>query len=186
MNSEMEYKVRKMDDKSKTLVELSEEIAKGGELKRGTVFQILRAKRAGFESRSAYREHLAKIAGFESRSAYNEHLKQVKFEESLKSNTNSDLESFAVVDKELIGVQVFDSGRQELRAQLEKLLGFLRTREREIIVARFYEGKTLKETGEIYELSPERIRQLQNTAIRKLKRYAGKFPSLEDYYTLIS
>lgn len=61
-----------------------------------------------------------------------------------------------------------------MRQQVREFLGILTTREKEIIEHRFgiYDGepKTLHVIGDMYGLSKERIRQLQNRALDKLKR----------------
>ncbi|KAF7044729.1 hypothetical protein CFC21_053921 [Triticum aestivum] len=61
-----------------------------------------------------------------------------------------------------------------MRQQVREFLGILSTREKEIIEHRFgiYDGepKTLHVIGDMYGLSKERIRQLQNRALDKLKR----------------
>ncbi|XP_010229645.1 RNA polymerase sigma factor sigF, chloroplastic isoform X2 [Brachypodium distachyon] len=64
--------------------------------------------------------------------------------------------------------------RMMMRQQVRDFLGILSTREKEIIEHRFgiYDGepKTLHVIGDMYGLSKERIRQLQNRALDKLKR----------------
>lgn len=64
-----------------------------------------------------------------------------------------------------------------MRQQVREFLGILSTREKEIIEHRFgiYDGepKTLHVIGDMYGLSKERIRQLQNRALEKLKRSAS-------------
>lgn len=61
-----------------------------------------------------------------------------------------------------------------MRQQVREFLGILSTREKEIVEHRFgiYDGepKTLHVIGDMYGLSKERIRQLQNRALDKLKR----------------
>ena len=51
-------------------------------------------------------------------------------------------------------------------------------REKEILRHRFYEKKTLKETGIIWGITKERIRQIQKRAIVKLKESLDKDPIL--------
>jgi RNA polymerase sigma factor (sigma-70 family) len=64
--------------------------------------------------------------------------------------------------------------RMMMRQQVRDFLGILSTREKEIIEHRLgiYDGepKTLHVIGDMYGLSKERIRQLQNRALDKLKR----------------
>ena len=55
----------------------------------------------------------------------------------------------------------------------------LDNRRKDILLARYKEGKTLKECGERYKLSAERIRQLSETAVSQLRKQAsGPFFSL--------
>jgi RNA polymerase primary sigma factor len=67
---------------------------------------------------------------------------------------------------------------KDLLAKLPKLLSVLTKREREIIVLRYgLEGvkqKTLEEVGAHFNITRERIRQLQNLAIEKMYEYATK------------
>ena len=43
------------------------------------------------------------------------------------------------------------------------------SREHQVLKCRYYEGMTLKETGEVFGLSIERIRQLEKAAMRQLR-----------------
>lgn len=66
---------------------------------------------------------------------------------------------------------------KDRRKELEKLLGTLSPREEKILRLRFgLDGpeKTLKEAGEEFHLTRERIRQIEVKALRKLKRRAKK------------
>jgi RNA polymerase primary sigma factor len=63
--------------------------------------------------------------------------------------------------------------QQELTARLQQLLEVLTTRERRIIMLRFGLGgereHTLEEIGKHFELSRERIRQIEQVAMEKLR-----------------
>jgi len=65
-----------------------------------------------------------------------------------------------------------------MRDELSELLGVLDDRERKIIFKRFgLDGgkpKTLEEVGEKFGVTRERIRQLQNIALAKLRRALAK------------
>jgi RNA polymerase primary sigma factor len=67
---------------------------------------------------------------------------------------------------------------KDLRGEVGDLLGVLDERERRIINCRFgLEGqrlRTLEEVGEKFGVTRERIRQLQNIALSKLRRALGK------------
>ena len=67
---------------------------------------------------------------------------------------------------------------KNLRAELSELLGVLDNRQRKIIFERFgWDGgkpKTLEEVGKKFEVTRERIGQLQNIALAKLRRAHAK------------
>ena len=67
---------------------------------------------------------------------------------------------------------------EELHKQLESLLNVLDEREKEIIKHRYglegVEPKTLNEVGEMLGISRERVRQLENRALKKLRALAMK------------
>jgi RNA polymerase primary sigma factor len=56
------------------------------------------------------------------------------------------------------------------QAVLQDAMGALSPREREIIAQRFQEGLTLQEVGERFGITRERTRQLQEQALRKLRK----------------
>ena len=55
------------------------------------------------------------------------------------------------------------------------VLSRLNDRERMIIRMRFWEGKTLKEIGDVFGLSRERARQIEAIALAKLRKEAREF-----------
>lgn len=67
---------------------------------------------------------------------------------------------------------------KNMHNQLEGLLSVLDARERSIIDARFglngHKPKTLEEVGQVFGVTRERIRQLQNIALKKLRRALQK------------
>ena len=72
-----------------------------------------------------------------------------------------------------------------IHEDIEKSLHILNKRERDIIIKRFgLDGETpmtLEDIGKVYGITRERIRQIENRAMRKLK--APKIrKNLEDYY----
>ncbi|MDI9586267.1 MAG: sigma-70 family RNA polymerase sigma factor, partial [Acidobacteriota bacterium] len=71
-----------------------------------------------------------------------------------------------------------------LREQLEKVLEQLSEREREVLKLRFglEDGysRTLEEVGHIFEVTRERIRQIEAKALKKL-RHPGRNRRLRDY-----
>lgn len=77
-----------------------------------------------------------------------------------------------------------NSLRSRLLEDLNKMLDRLDTRERQILELHYGlndgEPKTLEEIGTIFNLSRERIRQIENSAKKKLQKLAEQ-ASLEDY-----
>lgn len=59
--------------------------------------------------------------------------------------------------------------RRERTEALKRALDTLTGRERDVILYRFAEGLTQRETGKIYEVTGERIRQIEAKALRKLR-----------------
>lgn len=74
--------------------------------------------------------------------------------------------------------------RGALRSQVRRALGELDEKERRVILLRFgltgEEPKTLKEIGEVMNLSRERIRQIEAQALKKLNR-SSKCQQLRSY-----
>lgn len=62
--------------------------------------------------------------------------------------------------------------REQIHGAIERELEALPEREADVIRKRYYEGLTLKETGAAIGVGPERIRQLEAKALRKLRRPA--------------
>uniref|UniRef100_A0A0E0D1P3 RNA polymerase sigma factor n=1 Tax=Oryza meridionalis TaxID=40149 RepID=A0A0E0D1P3_9ORYZ len=79
--------------------------------------------------------------------------------------------------------------RMMMRQQVRDFLGILSPREKEIIEHRFGihdgEPKTLHVIGDMFGLSKERIRQLQNRALEKLKRSASS-QGFDVYFDLLT
>lgn len=63
-----------------------------------------------------------------------------------------------------------NSYRQELRAVLDKALSLLPDRQRNVIARRFYEGLTLRQAAELDGVTQERIRQMEDKALRALRQ----------------
>lgn len=60
--------------------------------------------------------------------------------------------------------------RQELRAVLDKALSLLPDRQRNVIAWRFYEGLTLQQAATLDGVTQERIRQMEDKALRALRQ----------------
>ena len=99
-----------------------------------------------------------------TRNTVNHHLRRgyrtmprVPYEDMLEDVSDDELE---IVDR-----IIEDERLKELASSLE----LLPWREREIIVMRFYYGKSSKEVAELMKLSHENVRYLQNKAVKKLR-----------------
>ena len=80
---------------------------------------------------------------------------------------------------------LFDSASRELlKEQVDQVLGTLSDRERRVLVERFglNDGrpKTLEEVGRMFQVTRERIRQIEAKALRKL-RHPSRGNKLRDY-----
>jgi RNA polymerase primary sigma factor len=74
--------------------------------------------------------------------------------------------------------------RQNLRMQTKKVLSTLTPREEKVLCMRFGIGEksdhTLEEVGQVFEVTRERIRQIEAKALRKL-RHPSRLKRLEDF-----
>jgi RNA polymerase primary sigma factor len=75
--------------------------------------------------------------------------------------------------------------QRELREQLDFMLSKLTARESDVLRYRFglmgAEELTLADVGLIYDVTRERIRQIENKALRKLKYHEGRSQRLHAY-----
>jgi RNA polymerase primary sigma factor len=71
-----------------------------------------------------------------------------------------------------------------LKAQLDRVLGELTDRERKVLLLRFGledgRSRTLEEVGKEFNVTRERIRQIEAKALRKL-RHPSRSRKLKDY-----
>ena len=56
---------------------------------------------------------------------------------------------------------------------VEQLLECLDDREKDIIIKRYYNGLTLEQVGSLLNLTRERIRQIEDKALRRMRKYCG-------------
>ena len=92
------------------------------------------------------------------------------------------LQDFLKDDRDPMGDVLERIHREELREALERELDAIPEREATVIRTRFFEGLTLKEAGAAMGVTPERVRQLEETALRKLRRPAPT-RRLQAYFT---
>ena len=72
----------------------------------------------------------------------------------------------------------------ELKKALTLALATLTAREERVIRERFFYGKTLEEVGQTFSVTRDRIRQIQNKALRKLQHPTRK-EMLQDFMEAI-
>lgn len=98
---------------------------------------------------------------------------------SIERNRESD-SKFTEVPLSM-GIYVINIDQIAATNELKKCLDTLDERRRNIIIERFFQGKTLKEVGEIHGISEERARVLQVQGLNKLKENKK---TLADIYNL--
>jgi RNA polymerase primary sigma factor len=108
----------------------------------------------------------------------------MSLESPVGNEDNSELSDF-IEDENLPGPMDATS-MQMLREQLQSILGELGKREREVLEMRFglKDGRphTLEEVGQAFNVTRERIRQIESKALRKL-RHPGRSRKLRDFLT---
>lgn len=80
---------------------------------------------------------------------------------------------------------IADIDLHDLSERVDKVLRSLKSREREVLIERFGlnggREKTLEEVGEIFCVTRERIRQIENKALRCLQ-HPSRSRQLHDYH----
>ncbi|MBN1262220.1 MAG: RNA polymerase sigma factor RpoD [Anaerolineae bacterium] len=108
----------------------------------------------------------------------------MSLESPVGNEDDSELSDF-IEDENLPGPMDATS-MQMLREQLQSILGELGEREREVLEMRFGlkdgEPHTLEEVGQAFNVTRERIRQIESKALRKL-RHPGRSRKLRDFLT---
>ncbi len=61
--------------------------------------------------------------------------------------------------------------QESLQHDIEKRLELLHTRERDVIILHYFQGKKLEEIADIYGITRERVRVIKDKAIRRLKQH---------------
>ena len=107
----------------------------------------------------------------------------VSLETPIGEEDDSHLGDF--IEDEVIENPVDYTTRVVLREQLDEVLDTLTDREADVLRMRFgmYDGRThtLEEVGQIFGVTRERIRQIENKAIRKL-RHPSRAKKIKDFY----
>ena len=106
----------------------------------------------------------------------------MSLESPVGNEDNSELSDF-IKDENIPGPMDATSVRM-LREQLQNILGELGDREREVLEMRFGlkdgESHTLEEVGQAFDVTRERIRQIESKSLRKL-RHPGRSRKLRDF-----
>ncbi len=109
-------------------------------------------------------------------------LEPVSLETPIGEEDESHLGDFIRDDNVLVPADV--AAQNSLREQLEEMLNSLTNREREVLRLRFglKDGhpRTLEEVGKEFDVTRERIRQIEAKALRKLK-HPSRIKKLKDY-----
>ena len=106
----------------------------------------------------------------------------VSLETPVGEEEDAHLEDF--IQDEEAGVPVDEAGRQMLRRELMNVLKSLTPREERVIALRFGledgRARTLEELGQEFNITRERVRQIEAKALRKL-RHPSRAKRLRDY-----
>jgi len=90
------------------------------------------------------------------------------------------------IEDETIPGPADEASRRLLREQMRDILSLLTKREREVLSLRFGledgQGRTLEEVGKEFQITRERVRQIEAKALRKL-RHPQRSRKLKDYLT---
>ena len=217
MVSELESKVRKLDNKRKSIAKSASEIARKSGINEMYATNIIFAKRQGFSSFNEWlrsylkkrgfsegRDYLNYLAerngfkdykelrdrvymnkGFCGRADYDNYLHHknsghVKNEEeyfegifrSKLDTEHKDAKYFdnLVADNDYSLISILENAdkKEEIKALLEKIINKLPKKYQRVIRGRFYEEKTLEEIGKELKISRERVRQIEQYAIKRL------------------
>ena len=185
MASELEARVRELDDENKSGVNSARELANRLNLNYRTVSIWIIAKRRGFDSLKSYFDFLAQKNGFKSQSKYQLYLREMKkiFPNDPENGHIKYINPF-ILDRIRIqrDCSLIDIMNEEIKGLLEKVIGNLSERYQRVIRGRFYEGKTLEEVGKELRITRQRVKDIESKALRKLYPLA-KNSGLCDLYT---
>lgn len=102
--------------------------------------------------------------------------------EPIGEDEEGTLEDVLKDDRDPIGDTIDRIQNDELHEAIERELKAISEREADVIRKRYYDGMTLKETAATIGVSPERVRQLENKALNKLRRPKSE-RRLQAYFT---
>jgi len=175
-------RIKKFKDNGKTVVETTRKL----KIKENTVKSAFRAINMGFSTIGEYNNHYARKKGFRDMSQYvqvqkiinsdgdgSRRFKQREFEKSIElvpPETIPDIPLEEYLPKKIEQQYNLLDSIQKLPDRLRKILN-----------SRFYDYKTLRETGKLFGISYQRIEQLEAKAISYLEMILnGKSPP-KDY-----
>lgn len=195
MASELEIKVRKLDNENETIYKSAKRIATILNKNYQTVQPIIFAKRKGFSNSKSFILSTLQIRGyinlaeysnfqhhkrkgnfnnlrdFQERGGLNEHLKykNMFFLDSLASSYDSSSPFLALETEE---------ENEKISLTLKGIVKKLSPRHKYVIKQRFYQGKTLEEIGKKLKITREAVRQTEERALEKLN-YLARQNSLD-------
>ncbi len=201
MVSKLEQKIRELDNLDETITKNADNISKKLGVSANTVINYLSAKRRGFKSSLAYKEHIYQRVGFIDNHEYNRYLY------SKSRGYSNNLEDFKLKNRKEKQINYLDpkeldrlesdkqvsvieseqkeEENQELKSLLELILARLDQREQRVIKFRFFEGQTLEKIGGWLGSEAKNKRQLtkhiESQALANLYRLA-KQSDLYDLY----
>lgn len=127
------------------------------------VFLILARKAGKIRRGTILSNWLYQTARFAARNARQQEARRQNYEQQAAGEMMRDMMHEMAPDK---GV-----GWQELEPLLHEALDSLSTRERQVVLLRFFEGKSLRETGEALNISEEGARKRVGRAIEKMRQF---------------
>jgi hypothetical protein len=201
MRETFESRVRKMDDETKRIGDLATILSEYTGRNKNYIKNILYAKRNGFNSHHQYQmdiygftessdyfNFMARKLDFENWASYNSAMKilrkngdildispeQLKFESEIELTPNSDLDRLSQTGH--------DSNKKPNIGKLYSSLSSFSPMVVDVIRRRYLKDnpQTLEYIGELYDLSGERIRQIEEIALKKLREYYSGISKIND------
>lgn len=134
-----------------------------------TLSMYVTSARMGYKTFNEYQEFLALRKGFKSRTKYAQkerYKEQDLFEMKIELFPPHKIDLLAYSSSDLIE----DIEKREISGLINKSLLSLSERERQIIEQKYFYQKTFAEISEDFNVSIDRIRQIHNKSINKIRR----------------
>jgi len=108
----------------------------------------------------------------------------ISLDEPIKNNEDNDATLIDFIEDENSVSPQKSAEIADLKQRMAEVLDTLNPREKEVLMLRFglvdNKEKTLEEVGQIYGVTRERIRQIEDKALRKL-RHPSRRSKIEDF-----